>query len=197
MKPNYKRLARTALTALSIVALTAAFAYAGEGAEGEGATTMDWVWRVLNFGIIVGALSYFIAKPFKSFLKKRTEDIEASLAEARMAREESLRRLSDVQARLKDKDKEIASLVAVAEENGKKEKELLIKESDKMASDILSSAKENIDAELLKAREALRREAALLAIELAEKMVRENISKEDQVRILEDYIAKVGGKINA
>ncbi len=176
-----------------IVLLTAAFAYAGGEGE-EGSSMKDWGWRVLDFSVIFAALIYFLAKPLKGFLKKRTEDIETALAEARAAREEALKRLADVQARLKDKDKEVQSLVNLAEESGKKEKELLLKEGDKLASDILASAKENIDAELFKAREALRREAALLAIELAEKMVKENIKKEDQARILEEYIAKVGGR---
>ena len=178
---------------LLIVALLATCALAQEGGEEPATTAMDWVWRVVNFGIIVGALAYFLAKPLKSFLKKRIEDIEASLAEAKAAREEALKRLADVQARLKDKDSEIQSLVKVAENNGKKEKDEIIKEAERVSLEILASARENIDSELIKAKDALRREAALMAVELAEKMVKENISKEDQARILEEYIAKVGG----
>src|SRR5512146_1811405 len=96
-----KKAFKAVLPALGLVALTAAAALAAEhGGEPE-TTTMDWVWRFVNFVVIVGALAYFLTKPVKSFLKKRIEDIEASLAEAKMAREESLKRLSDVQARLK------------------------------------------------------------------------------------------------
>jgi F-type H+-transporting ATPase subunit b len=179
---------------LLIVALLATCALAAEGGEEPATTGMDWVWRVVNFGIIVGALIYFLAKPLKSFLKKRIEDIETSLAEAKASREEALKRLADVQARLKDKDAEIQSLIKVAEQNGGKEKEEIIKEAERVSQEILASAKENIDSELIKAKDALRREAALMAVELAEKMVKENISKEDQARILEEYIAKVGGR---
>lgn len=196
MKMDYKKHAVTAFSALGMVAVAAAVSFAQEhgGGHAEGATTMEWVWRVVNFGIVFGALIYFVAKPFKSFLAKRAEDIETSLNEARVAREESLKRLADVEARLKDKDRELQSLMDVAMENGRKEKELLIAEAGKAGTDIVSSAKENIGAELNKAKAELRREAALMALELAEKMVRENIKKEDQVRILDEYMAKVGGK---
>ena len=194
IRPEYKKAAKTALIVFGMVALTAVAAFAQpEGGE-EATTTMDWVWRIVDFAIIAGVLVYFVAGPFKNFFRSRVEGIEAALAEAKTAREEALKRLADVEARLKDKDAEVQSLLKVAEENGQKERELLIKDSEKAGEDILASAKENIDAELLKAKDALRREAALLAVELAEKMVRENIKKEDQARIVEEYIAKVGGR---
>ena len=185
---------KAAVPGLLLVALLATCAIAAEHGEEPATTPMDWVWRFVNFFVIVGVLVYFLAKPVKGFLRKRIEDIEASLAEAKAAREESLKRLSEVQARLKDKDAEIQSLLKVAEHNGQKEKEDIVKESERVYQDILASARENIDSELIKAKDALRREAALMAVELAEKLVKENISKEDQARILEEYIAKVGGR---
>jgi F-type H+-transporting ATPase subunit b len=194
-KQKHNKTLWTLLLALAMVAAAAACAFAQEHGGGgeEGATLMEWVWRVVNFGVIAGVLVYFLAKPMKSFMKKRIEMIETSIAEAKIAREDALKRLAGVEDRLKDKDAEIKSLLAMAEENGRKEKELLLAESEKMTEDILASAKENIDAELLKAKEALRKEAALMAVELAEKLVRDNISKEDRARIIEDYLSKVGG----
>ena len=188
---NIKRAALIGTYALVGVLGLAVAAYA---AEKEPETTpMDWVWRIVNFAIILGVLIYFLKKPLQTALRKRIETVEAALAEARAAREEAVKRLAEVEARLKDKDAEVQSLVRLAEENGRKEKEQLIADSAKAGESILVSAKENIDAELLKAKDALRREAALLAVELAEKIVRENIKKEDQNRIVEEYIAKVGG----
>jgi F-type H+-transporting ATPase subunit b len=185
---------KTALCALTMVALTVGLAYAQEHGGGEeGATMMDWVKRIVDFGLVAALLVYVFVKYIKGALKSRIEGIENALAEAKAAREEALKRLAAVEARLKDKDAEIKSLLKVAEDNGKKEKAQLIKDGKDLGEDIIASAKENIDTELVKAKDALRREAALLAMELAEKMVRENIKKEDQTRIVEEYIAKVGG----
>lgn len=187
---------RTAFTVAVAIAVTAGMAYAQEHGGGhgeEGATMLDWGKRVLNFTIIAAGLGYIYSKYIKGSLKGRIESIESALAEAKSAREEALKRLADVEARLKDKDSELAGLISVAEENGRKEKALLIEEGARMAEDIIASAKDNLDSELIKAKEELRREAALVALELAEKMVRENITKEDRTRIVEEYIAKVGG----
>ena len=188
---NIKKAARIGAYAIVGVLGLAVAAYAADK-EPE-VTPMDWVWRILNFAIILGVLIYFLKKPLQTALKKRIETVEAALAEAKAAREEAVKRLAEVEARLKDKDREVQSLVKLAEENGRKEREQIIADSAKAGESILASAKENIDAELLKAKDALRREAALLAVELAEKIVRENIKKEDQNRIVEEYIAKVGG----
>jgi F-type H+-transporting ATPase subunit b len=178
--------------ALGMVALTAAVAFAAEKGGEEGATAMDWVWRVVNFGIIFGVLVYFVAKPFKNFLAKRVAEIEASLADAKAAREQALSRLTAVEAKLKDKDAELQGILKVAQANGEKEKELLIKEAEEMTADVVASAKELIEAELVKAKDAIRREAALKAVELAEKLIKENVKKEDQARILQEYLEKVG-----
>ena len=190
--PEVKKYTKAVLIALGMVALTAAVAAAAEHGGEEGATTMDWVWRVLNFGIIFGVLVYFVAKPFKNFLAKRVAEIEASLADAKASREQALSRLAAVEAKLKDKDAELQGILKVAQANGEKEKELLVKEAEDMTADIVASAKELIEAELVKAKEAIRREAALKAVELAEQMIKENVKKEDQARMLQEYLEKVG-----
>ncbi len=178
--------------AMLLVCVAAAHASGGEG-HGEVVTAKDWWLRIGNFSLIAALLLVLYFKVIKGALRKRIEDIETSLAEAKSAREEALQRLADVEARLKDKDAELSRLVSVAQENGAKEKARLVEEGAKMSEDIVSSAREGIEAELTKAKDELRREAALMAVELAEKMVRDNISKEDRSRMVEEYISKVGG----
>ena len=179
------------MAALAIVAVFAAVAFAA-GAGEEAAKPMDWGWRILNSGIIIAVLVWVWIKYGKPALLGRIAKIEASLEEARKAREEALAKLSAVEAKLKNKDAELKGIIDVARANGEKEKEMLVKEAEKMVSDIAVSTKELIDAELAKAKEAIRREAALKAVELAEKMVRENVKKEDQARMLQEYLEKVG-----
>ena len=127
---NIKRAAFIGAYALVGVLGLAAAAYAAEGGGTE-VTTMDWVWRIVNFAIILGVLIYFLQKPVQTMLRKSIEDIETALAEAKRAREEALKRLAEVEARLKDKDAEVQSLVKLAEENGRKEREQIVADSAK------------------------------------------------------------------
>ncbi|MGE5238426.1 MAG: ATP synthase F0 subunit B, partial [Chloroflexota bacterium] len=50
---------------------------ATEGGEhGGGSSAMDWVWKVVNFAILVILLVKFAGKPLKNFLQQRKELIE-------------------------------------------------------------------------------------------------------------------------
>jgi F-type H+-transporting ATPase subunit b len=49
------------------------------------------------------------------------------------------------------------------------------------------------EQEVLKARSELREEAARLAVQLAEKTIREKIGKDDQDRLVGEYLSKVVG----
>jgi len=181
------------LTAVAGVIMLAAAGLALASEDLPPANEMDWIMKSVHSLILFIALVVIYKKFVSGALKKRTENIENQLAEAKAAKEEAVKKLSEIEARLKDKDAEAKAVIDIATQNGEKEKERLIAEGERMSKDIVESAKENIGAELAKAKEEIRREAALMAIELAEKMVKENINREDQARILEDYIAKVGG----
>ncbi len=178
------------MAALAIVSVFAAVALAAGG--GEATKPMDWGWRIIDSSIIIAVLVWVWIKYGKPALLGRIAKIEASLEEAKKTREEALAKLSAVEAKLRNKDAELKSILDIAKANGEKEKEMLVREAEKMVADIASSTKDLIDAELVKAREAIRREAAFKAVELAEKMVRENVKKEDQARMLQEYLEKVG-----
>ncbi|MHB8174525.1 MAG: ATP synthase F0 subunit B, partial [Nitrospirota bacterium] len=152
-----KKYTKMLLMALAMVALTAAVAFASKGGE-EGATAMDWLWRIIDFSLIFAVLVWVWIKFGKPALLGRIAGIEASLEEAKKTREEALSKLSAVEAKLKDKDAELKSILEVARTNGEKEKELLLKEAETMVVDVAASARELIDAELGKAKEAIRRE---------------------------------------
>ena len=56
----------------------------------------------------------------------------------------------------------------------------------------VESAKAQMDSDVRRAREELRREVSELAISVAEKLVRRSLRDEDHRRIVEDTIARVG-----
>ena len=64
-----------------------------------------------------------------------------------------------------NKDQEIASIISSSEESGARERERLIEEGERLSKMIVEQARVNIDFELKQAREALKAEAAELAIE--------------------------------
>jgi len=180
--------------ALFIWVASGGVAFAGGGEEAGGSHVMEWVWKVLNFAILVFVLVKFFGPMLKGFLKQRSEAIEKTLNEARQARELAEKALAEVRERLKGKDKEIAEIIASAKESGEKEREALLAEADKLGRKILEQARANMDFELKRAKEAIRAEAVELAIELAEKKIKERLTPEEQKRLLEESLLKLETK---
>ncbi|GAB4406780.1 MAG: F0F1 ATP synthase subunit B [Thermodesulfovibrionales bacterium] len=154
----------------------------------------EWLWKILNFAILVFILVKFIGKPLKSFLKRRTELIEKTLAEAREAKEFARKALADVEERLKFKDREIEDIINQSRRSADMEQKLLIQQGEQMREKILEQARDSIDYEMRLAKEAIKAEAVEVAMELAEKKLKERLKGEDHIRLIEESLKRIEGK---
>jgi F-type H+-transporting ATPase subunit b len=193
MKTMRSMLAMVAMVLMSCVV------YASEAAEAEGGheaiTFMgDWLPRLVNFAIIVGVIIYFTRKPIRDFFKNRSLEIAKAIQESKESRERALAALADMERKVKDLEAETNRLIEDARVRGEKDKQALVEEGKKIVSDIGDQVKQGVELEVQKARTALQTEASLLAVDLAEKSIREKIGPQDHERIVKEYIAKVGGK---
>ncbi len=182
--------------AVCLVLFAVSFAFASEGGEaGERSLFKAYLWPVINFIILVVLLTYAMKKAdIKGFFRKRTELIEQSLKEAKEAKELAQRALAEVEGRLKAIDKEVEEIIASAQFSGEKEKVRLVEEGDKLKEKILEQARTNIDFEVKQAKEMIKKEAVEIAMELAEKKLRDKLTKEEQLKLLEESVQKIEGK---
>jgi len=179
---------------LSLVFTSFAFA-SGGGEEGKHTSLfMDYLWKIINFGILFFILFKFGKKPIQSFLKQRTELIEKTLKEAKEAKELAQKALQEVEERFRTKDKDIEEILSASKRAGEQERERLLEEGNKLREKIYEQAKINIDYELKHAKDAIKAEAVEIAMELAEKKLKEKLTKKDQERLLEESLMKIGGK---
>jgi F-type H+-transporting ATPase subunit b len=175
--------------------LYSAAAFAAEGGEAQESLFKAYLWPVINFLVLLALLIYGFKKAdIKGYFKKRTELIEQTLNEARQARELAQKALAEVEERLKMKDKEIEEIVAAANYSGEREKARLAEEGERMKEKIMEQAKTNIEFELKRAKESIKEEAVEIAMELAEKKLKEKMTKEEQMKLLEESVAKIEGK---
>jgi F-type H+-transporting ATPase subunit b len=148
-------------------------------------------WHLPNFLILVTILWYYGRGPLKEHLVAR----RAKLAEAIADAERSLLEAEDRHREYEDKllriEQEIAALLKTLREEGEREKERLLLTAREEAQRIKNDAEFTARQELRKAQAALREEAAALTVELAEKIIRQTITSEDQERILRDYLKRV------
>jgi F-type H+-transporting ATPase subunit b len=73
-------------------------------------------------------------------------------------------------------------------------KEAIIAEGVRLKEKIIEQAKANIDFELQKAKEKIKSDAALMALELAEKQIKEKLGKKEQEALINDYIKRLEAK---
>lgn len=177
-----------------IFAAVAAASGGGGGHAEQSFTWRDWLWPVINFAILAFILVFFGRKPAKEYFKKRTELIEQSLKEAKEAKELAQKTLDEVRARLSNTDREIEQILEAAKKSGEREKSEIIAEGERLKEKIIEQAKANIDFELQKAKEKIKSDAALMALELAEKQIKEKLGKKEQEDLVDDYIKRLEGK---
>jgi len=189
-RENAKGLKYLFLISFLFTLTSPAFASNSEG--GHGASWLDWLWRIINFGILI-VLLWILVKKFnlKEILNRRSEDIQKAIRNADEAKETARKGLEEIRLRLSQKDKEMETIIDIARLDGEKEKVSLIQEGERIGEGIIRQTRENIEQEMRKARESLREEAVNLALELAEGKIKENIKKEDQEKILIEYLKKM------
>jgi F-type H+-transporting ATPase subunit b len=177
-----------------IVIFTAVTVYAAEGGEHSSGGLKYWAYQFINFAILVILLFKFLAKPVKNYLAQRRELIEKSIKDSQEAKELAQKALQEVEEKLKLKDQEVQDILNSAKAIGEQEKLQLIQESEKMKEKIMEQAKTNIEFEVKMAKDALRLEAAELAIQLSEQKLKEKITPEEQERLLQESIKIIEGR---
>ena len=191
---------KSAIVSLGLCLLFMAVAAAGFASEGgEGAHHVDsakqmkdFAWRVLDFAVLIAIAVWALKKAnVKQSLADRRSAIDRSLAEAAEAKAAAELKFVEYNDKLAAANKEIDEIYAAIRTEGEAEKARIIAEAKVTAEKIREQAQQTAAQEVLKARTALRIEAARLAVELAEQNIQAHIRKDDQDRLVGEYLTKV------
>ena len=183
----------TIILTVLLVTLMSGVAFASSAGHADSGVLMkDFLYRVLNFGIVVAILVYFLAKPMKKGLAGRRQDIEKALAEAKQAKEEAEAKFAEYDLKLTQATEEIAEISDAIRRDGEIEKQKIIANAKEMAIKIEQDAENAAALEIAKARIELQREAVLLAVSVAEEKLKKNFTKDDDTRLIDEYMQKVG-----
>ncbi|MFH0823802.1 MAG: ATP synthase F0 subunit B [Pseudomonadota bacterium] len=184
------------LTGIFVALNVAATAWAASGGHGDAPsiwTTTLLVARVVNAILLIAALVYFVKKPLTSFFSDRKLQIQAELEDAKRKSEEAERLIKEYESKMISMGDELNRMRDELKKSAETESEKVVANADRMAASMIEAAKLAAEQEVRKAKAALRAEAVDLAVQMAEALIREQIDSEDQKRIVEDYLAKVGG----
>ena len=154
-----------------------------------------YVWTILTFLLLFFLLTKFAWKPLLKALSEREEKIRSSLEKADEA-QQKLERLSaegeEIIGKARAEAQSIVSDGKVAAERVRDEIETKAKEK---ANTIVARAEKQITAEKEQAISDIRGEVAALSIQVAEKLIRKNLSNKDNMALINESLEKAG-KIN-
>ena len=147
-------------------------------------------WMAVSFSIILFLLKKFAWKPILGMIKEREESIESALAAAEKAKEEMKALQSNNERILAEARAERDTLLKEAREAKDKmileAKTTATKEGERM----LAIARENIQNEKMAAITELKNQVATLSIEIAEKILKSELSSDEKQKSLVNTLLK-------
>ncbi len=165
---------------------------AHHGSSLSKAKLMDLFWRVLNFAVLVVILVKFGAKPIAEGLSGRRQAIADEIKGLEAKRDAAEASYKELSSKLANVEKDIDTIVEKAVAQAEIEKARIIEKAEQAAADIQRQAEMAIQNEVTEARRNLRNEIAEGATVMAEELIVKNLTEDDQVKIIEDYLSKVG-----
>ena len=167
----------------------------GEQSESSGehsGGTTELIFKWLNFFLVFGGGGYFAAGPFRRAMAAERQAIREQIADAQRQREESRRRLAEIEQRLKGHSDEIEALRREAREGAAAE-QVRLRDAAKRESDrVLATARAEIDSAGRAARLELRAYAARLAVTLAEERMRQQLTPQLHATLFQAAVAQLG-----
>jgi len=190
---NKKLVSATAGILLLGIAASA-LASGGEGAHhaDSGVLLTDFLYRCLNFAVTFGLLAYFVTKPIRKGLAGRREGIEKALEEAKASQQGAEAKFAEYDDKLTKASAEIDEIYEAIKREGELERKKILANAHEMAQKIEDEAKKSAAREISNARALLRREATSMAISIAEEILQKNFTSQDQNRLVDEYMQKVG-----
>ncbi len=149
-------------------------------------------WTTLIFGLFFVILSKFAWKPILDAIKSRDEMIKGSLAEAEKARKDMMKLQSDNEAILRKAREEREVILKDARDVRDR---LIADAKDKAADEaekLIEKAKAGIESEKRKALAEIHDQVATLSIDIASKLLGEQLKKTgEQEKLIDNYLKEI------
>jgi F-type H+-transporting ATPase subunit b len=169
---------------------------AGDGAHVSNSLSdkklKELFWRLVNFAALMIILVKFGAKPIASALSGRQQQIKDDIESLDARRTAAENSFNEFEAKLDGVEKEIDTIVEKAVAQAEVEKTKILEKAEQAADDITRQAEQMIQNEITEARRVLKNDVADQAAAMAEELIKKNLTSDDQVKIIEDYLDKVG-----
>ncbi len=152
---------------------------------------LNLIAHIVNIIILYFILKKILYKPVTSFLKKREDQYQQKLDDLQVREKEVEALRLEYQKKIDGAKDEAAHIVNQANELAEERSAEIIDEARRQAQELIDRARKEIEDTSKQVRESLKTETAVMAIEIASKILQREISLEDNQKLIDVFLHKV------
>ena len=179
---------------LVIVLASVCLAYAAGGGDDGESQWKGFAFKTLNAVIIFGFLAWILAPKIKGFFAGRRQEIKESIENAIVQKADAEKQYREYAEKIDKASLEIDGIFEMIKAQGIAEKQKIVEDAKKVAEKMKEDAQARIEQELKKASGQLRSEAVALSVQMAEEILKRNITAQDHEAMVKEYMSKVVNK---
>ena len=153
---------------------------------------LNLLWTVVDVLILYVLLRKFLFKPIQNVLNQRQKKIEDDIAAAQTSKNEAAAALNAAQVKLQNVDNEAAARREAYAKRAEVEKQQLLDDAQKQADAIVAAGKAAVEVERQNKLQDADAQAASLARSMCEKLLKHNLTAQDDAQLLDDLLEKAG-----
>ena len=150
-----------------------------------------FVWTILTFLLLLTVLTKFAWNPLLKMLKDREELIRSSLEDAEKAKTELTKLNAEGEKIINKARAEAQEILSQCKSSAATLKEETLQDAKEKAKVIADNAEKQILVEKEKAIEEIKSEVVNLSLSVAEKLIKKNISAEDNKALIDESLSQV------
>ncbi len=149
-------------------------------------------FTLVNMILTYLILKKFLFKPVQKMIKDRQDEIDGLYQDAENAKTEAEEMKADLESRLQGAKETSAEMIRSAAATAGKRSEEIIRSAKNDAAALKEKAMQDIALEKKKALNEVKDDISVLALEIAEKVIRKEINAEDQKMFVDEFIDRIG-----
>ena len=161
------------------------------GAGVEWGTT---IVTLATFVILIILLKKFAWGPLKEVMDKRERDINKDIDDAEQAKLNAQKLEEENKQTLKETQDEVQRILEDAKVQARKQHEEIIHEANVRANGMIETAQSEINSQKERAIADINNQVSELSVLIASKVLRKEISEQDQKELVEKYLKEAGDK---
>jgi len=190
-----KKFTAAFLSFLVVMAISSASACASGGEGGHDKKQwIDFAWKTFDFIVLVGFLFWLLKDKIKKFFVDRRVEIKEKMEITVLQKEEAQKKFREYSEKIDKASGEIDGIFEMIKAQGVAEKQKIIADAEKAALKIKDDTRARLAQEMKKASDQLREEAVELSVQMAEEILKRNITAQDNESMVRQYMDKVVSK---